>query len=318
MKEIIYLDVDLMNSMLAQLDEGLINSFTLEESRQESETEGVQTNHGRNAGLRGSLKVDTGLLPGGGFKVDGSLGNNSNQNTNESRTFLEGQKDVLNKAFHDHALDVLTSKLIDGKFLSHGPEFREGDIYLSEDAYRFYDFNLIKKSMDVDFMKKLLLMDIEKTGMNLKDAKKIVSKTNPNAKGRNQMELAKTVINAHDVAEPIIDVFEKMNIMSSFASNLLDDLTLIKTKNEIGLLKKRYLRESVEALSFRTDKSREVKYLVRVIGKKEHIFSEHNIPTIKENEIDIIPNMMLDLILGTFNIIKKGDLIVTPIAIYYE
>jgi hypothetical protein len=28
--------------------------------------------------------------------------------------------------------------------------------------------------------------------------------------------------------------------------------------------------------------------------------------------------MMIDIILGSFNIIEKGDLLVTPIAIYYE
>ena len=35
MKEIIYLDTEIMNSMLAQLDEGIVNSFSLEQSNQE-------------------------------------------------------------------------------------------------------------------------------------------------------------------------------------------------------------------------------------------------------------------------------------------
>ena len=103
MKEIIYLDTEIMNSMIAQLDEGIVNSFTLEEANQESKTEGQQTVRGKNAGLRGSVNASTGLLPGGGLKLDASLGNNGNESTNESRTILEGQKDILNKAFHDHA-----------------------------------------------------------------------------------------------------------------------------------------------------------------------------------------------------------------------
>jgi hypothetical protein len=318
MKEIIYLDTDLMNSMLAQLDEGLINSFSFEEAKQESETEGQQTLHGKNAGLRGSLKIGTGILPGGSLRLDGTLGNNSNESTSESRSFLEGQKDILNKAFHDHALDVLTQKLVDGDFLRHGPQFVEGDIFLSEANFRFYDFDLIRKAMNDNFMKQVLLMDINKLGLSLEDAKKIIAKTKPTAQEREKMDVSLSIIQAHEKAAPIVDVFEKMNMMSTFASTLLENLTLIKTKNELGLLKKKYLRESVESLSFRTDKSRKVKYLVRVIGRKEIVYSEKNIPKIEENELDIIPNMMLDLILGSFNIIKKGDLIVTPIAVYYE
>jgi hypothetical protein len=318
MKEIIYLDTDLMNSMLAQLDEGLINNFSLEQWDQTIETEGQQSSRGKNAGLNGSFQTGTGSIPGMNLNFGANIGNTGNETVHESRSILDSQKDILNKAFHDYALDVLTTKLIDGDFLSHGPRYHEGDIYLGEASYRFYDFDLIKKAMNQDFMKQVLLLDIEKLGLNLENAKKILRKNKPTAQEREKMETASIVIQAHDVATPIIDVFEKMNLMSSFASSLLEDLTLIKANNEIGLLKKKYLRESAESLSFRTDKSRKVKYLVRVIGRKDEIYSEKNIPVIKENDIDIIPNMMLDLILGSFNIVEQGDLIVTPIAIYYE
>ncbi|MBT2682239.1 hypothetical protein [Bacillus sp. ISL-37] len=318
MKEIIYLDTDIMNSMLAQLDEGLVNSFSSEEASQNSETEGQQSNRGKNAGLRGRLSVNTGFLPGGSVSLDGSVGNSGNESTHQSRTILEGQKDVLNKAFHDYALEVLTEKLLVKDLLNHGLDLMEGDIFLGEASYRFYDFNLIKKAMDHKFMGKLLLMDIEKLDLSLSEARKILTKPNPNAKEREKLSSASDVVNAHESATPVIEIFEKLNILSSFASNLLEDLAVIKTDRNIGLLKKKYLRESSEALSFRTDNSREVKYLMRVIGKKEEIYSGENLPIFQENDLDIIPNMMLDLILSSFKIVNKGDLIVTPIAIYYE
>lgn len=318
MKEIIYLDTDLMNSMLAQLDEGLVNSFSLEEASQDLETEGQQSTRGKNAGLRGRLSVNTGFLPGGSVSLDGSVGNSGNETTHESRTILEGQKDVLNKAFHDYALEVLSEKLLDKDLLSHEMDLMEGDIFLGEARYRFYDFNLLKKAMDHKFMGQLLLKDIEKLDLSLNEARKILNKPNPNAKEREKLSSASDVVNAHDTATPIIEIFEKLNILSSFASNLLEDLAIIKTDRNIGLLKKKYLRESSEALSFRTDNSREVKYLMRVIGRKEEIYTGENLPIFQENDLDVIPNMMLDLILSSFNIVKKGDLIVTPIAIYYE
>lgn len=317
MKEIIYLDTDLMNSMLAQLDKGLINNFSLEQTNQQSETAGQQTVRGKNAGIRGQLRLDTGWLPGGGVRLDGSLGNNGSEGTNESTTILEGQKDVLNKAFHDHALEVLTSRLLEEDMLKHGDDLKEGDLYLGESTYRFYDFNLLTNAIDPEIVNNLMLPDVSELGMDLEEAKKIVSKRNLNAQERLKIELAQTIIEVHKESQPLIKLFEKMNMLSKFSSRLLENLTVIKTSNKIGLLKKSCLRESAEALSFRTDKSRQVKFLVRVIGKKEIVYNGENFQ-FNENDLDVIPTMMMDIILGSFKIIEKDDLIVTPIAIYYE
>lgn len=65
MKEFIYLDTDLMNSMLAQLDEGLVNNFSIETSDQETNSNSTQSTSGKNSGLTASIKVGTGLFPGG-------------------------------------------------------------------------------------------------------------------------------------------------------------------------------------------------------------------------------------------------------------
>lgn len=132
------------------------------------------------------------------------------------------------------------------------------------------------------------------------------------------MEKAQKIMATHKKVRSILKVFKQLNSLSVFASNLLEDLSVIKTVNTIGLLKRKYLRESPESLSFRTDKSRKIKFLIRVIGKKEIVYDGFNIPQFQEEELDMIPNIMLDIILGSFKIIQKGDFIVTPIAIYYE
>lgn len=318
MKEIIYLDTDLMNSMLAQLDEGLINSFSLEQSNQKSESAGQQSVRGKSAGLKGQVEASTGFFPGGGLRLNASIGNNGTESTNESTTILEGQKDVLNKAFHDHALEVLTRKLNEKNLLCKGDQLNEGDLYLEESRYRFYDFALLKKAIDPDTMKEILLFDANQLGISYETAKKIIDKPKPNAREREMMETAYRVVSMHKQIQPIIDLFKQMNTFSNLASNLLEDLSVIKASDKIGLLKKKYLRESPEALSFRTDNSRKVKLLMRVIGKKERVYTDGDMPNFKENDLDIIPNLLLDIILGSFSILKEGDLIVTPIAIYYE
>lgn len=308
MKEIIYLDTNQMNSMLAQLDEGIINSFSMEQSNQEAETEGQQSTRGKSAGIQGGASVGTGLFPGGGLNLKASLGNNGNESTSESRTILEGQKDVLNKAFHDHSLEVLTSKLIENQLLSDERDLVEGKLYLGESSYRFYDFDLLKNAIDHEFMKKIT---IGQSGVKYKEVERLLTKNNPNARERELLKKYKPQLET-------IKIFEQLNMVSEFAATLLDGLTILKAGNYIGLLKKEYLRESTEALSFRTTKNRKIKFLVRVIGVKKVVITDFNMPILQENDLDAIPNMMLDIILGSFSIIKENDLIVAPIAIYYE
>ena len=62
MKEIIYMDTNLINSMLAQLDEGLTNSFTLESSSQQTDGETTQSSRTSNGHLNAGVKVSTGFF----------------------------------------------------------------------------------------------------------------------------------------------------------------------------------------------------------------------------------------------------------------
>ncbi|MGG0718733.1 hypothetical protein ABE096_14215 [Robertmurraya massiliosenegalensis] len=318
MKEIIYLDTDLMNSMLAQLDEGLIKSFSLEQWDQEVLTAGQQSARGKSAGVNGSLSTGTGAVPGFNLNFGANLGNNGNEMKHDSRSILDSQKDILNKAFHDFALDLLIKKLTEKCMINDSDDLIEGDIHTGESSFRFYDFELIRKSMDYNAMKEIILSEVNVQEMTFEEAKKIVSKQKPNAKDRENMEVAKKVVSAHQAAKPMIEMFKQLNSLSLFATSLLEHLSILKAENKIGLLKKKYLRESPEALSFRTDQSRKVKFLVRVIGSKDIVYNGFNLPTLSESDLDAIPNMMLDIILGSFNIILRGDLLVTPIAIYYE
>lgn len=319
MKEIIYLDTDIMNSILAQLKEGLITGFSQEESSQSSETAGQQSIRGNKAGFTSNLRIGTGMLPGAELRIGGNYGGEGTEGENSSTTFLEGQKDILNKAFHDYALELLTHELKQNELLVENYEdLKEGSLYLGESSYRFYDFNLLKKSMDYNFMSEMMLHDVSHLDLSYEDSKKLIAKKNPTAADREKLEMAQQIIRVNEQAQPIINILKQLNTFSTFASNLLEDLTVIKMGKNIGLLRNKNLRESIEALSFRTDKSRKVKYIMRVIGKKDVVFNGKNFSLIREQDLDIIPNMMLDILLGSFKIIEQGDLLVTPIAIYFE
>lgn len=319
MKEIIYLDTDIMNSMLAQLDEGLINSFVLESSEQEGVSETAATSLTKKAGLKAGGKLSTGLFPGGELSFGANIGNDNGETESTSKTMLEGQKDILNKAFHDYALEVLIQKLKENELLLGDPkQLEEGDLFFYESPYRFYDFDLLKSSLNIEAFKKMMLFEIQHIPLNYEEAKKLLDKKKPTPKDREKMDDALKVVLTYDQVNPTIQVIEQLNTLSGFGSDLLKNLTLIKAGKYIGLLKKDYLRESTESLSFRTEKIRKANILFRVIGKKNKVNDGTNIGAFSETDIDIIPNMMLDIILGSFNIIKVGDVMITPIAIYYE
>ncbi|MBB4826341.1 hypothetical protein HNO89_003600 [Sporosarcina luteola] len=161
MKEIIYLDIDLMNSMLAQLDEGLINSYSLEQHSQETDNELSESTRGKKAGLSGEVNVGTGALTGGTLSFGANLGNEGTERQAYSKSILEGQNHILNKAFHDYALEVLIAKLEEEVLLVTEQDCAEGDLYLSESTYRFYDFGLISKAKNSELMQKLLFDDIQ-------------------------------------------------------------------------------------------------------------------------------------------------------------
>lgn len=320
LKEIIYLDTDIMNSLLAQLDQGVISSISHEQSSQLNEGEEVKSSKTKKSRLGGGLKVNSGALPGGELHLKADLGNGGDEEESYSRGILEGQRDILNKAFHDYSLNILLKKLEENDLLynKNNDDLTEGNLLLGKSTFRFYDFDLINRAVDSNAFEQIMLLDINGVDLDYKNAKRIISKKNLNARERELKKLALRVVETHDSTRPIVKVMEALNAIGTFGSNLLKDLTLIKTDDKIGLLKKSYLRESVEALSFRTKRDREVKYLARIIGKKDVIFDGSTIPNFNTNDLDAIPNMMLDIILGSFDIIEKGDLLVTPIAIYYE
>ncbi|MGE7988917.1 DUF6414 family protein [Lysinibacillus fusiformis] len=316
MKEIIYLDTEIINSMLAQLDEGIVNSFTLESSSQETQGEESQSTLGKSAGINARIKLSTGFFPGGSATFGGNSGNNGIESEKISTTMLEGQKDILNKAFHDHALEILHNKLLERNLLKDIQSAVEGDVLFLESSFRFYDFELLKNSIDVDVMKQTMTFDETGTLPSYEEAKNAIKKNNN--KNTKVYQDAQTVLNIHNSIQPIMNVMSLLHSLGKYASQMLQNQSIIKAGTNIGIIKHKYLRESPEALVFRTDTSRKAKILLRVIGKKNQVFDGKNMKQLKEQDMDKIPNMMLDVILGSFQIINKGDLLVTPIAIYFE
>lgn len=327
MKEIIYLDTDIMNSLLAQLDHGIVNSYTKEQSKQTSEDTSTQYTSGGKSGLGASFKVSTGAIPGGSFGFNGSLGSSDSESESSSKAFTDGQRDLLNKIFHDHALNILINKLKENQLIKTNllsEELTEGDIIKINGEFDFYDFSLISVASNPNLWTEFLSWEDNETTFNLsqKEAEKIYSKIS-----KNQTLTKKETLHQNEALQvhqkylenkKIINIMKQLEVHSSTTDKLFKDLTFIKTDKLIGLLKKKFLRESTESLSFRGSNSRKATFIGRVIGVKDSVVDGTSELDFSPQQINQIPNVLLDILLGSFDIIEVGDTLISPIAVFYE
>lgn len=315
MKEIIYLDTNLVNSMLAQLNEGLVQSYSEELSTQEGNTDTRQDTKKSSGSFTGGVKIDTGLLPGGGLELRANKSSGGDTAEIISTTFLDGQKDILNKAFHDYSLNILIEELEKQKLIKENePKFIEGEIYFIEDNFKVYDFELIKRAADTDIISDFLMISQNNTDMSLEEAEKI-SKNNKGS----AIDKAKAtqVLNTKKEVDKTVLQYRKPEIFGVIGDNLLKDIEIIKANQIIALAKKDFFRTSSTIFAF-TDTTRKAKILFRVISTKDRIYDANNVGNIASDHIRLLPTVMLDIVLGSLKIVNIDDVMVAPIAIYYE
>lgn len=314
MKEIIYLDTDIINSLLAQLEQGIVNNYAVEETTATSESSGSSTDSGVDSGLETAVNLGLAKF---------NLKNDSRENESQisSVEVTEGQKDLLNKQFHDYSLDILMNKLNKENLIKE-KDFQEGDLIQTEGEFIFYDFSLISTASDPETWKEMISWEEKETSITKKEAKRIYDKLNKGQtltkkeeKNQNEALLVhKRYMEVNDISETM----GKLEKFSSTTDKLFKNLTFTKTDNLIGLLKKEFLRESSESLSFRGKNTRKAQFLGRVIGVKNEIVDGSNLERFSPQEINRIPNMLLDILLGSFKILEIDDILISPIAVYYE
>lgn len=312
MKEILYLDTELMNSNLAQIDQGLTTDISHHSDTQKTESDGSTYSNGKKAELGARLGIVS-------VNVNGKLGADAQEGFHESRSFLEGEKDILNKSFHDYSLSLLMDKLDEeGLLKKTDSDLNEGDFFIIESELILNDFSLIKRFCNPEKTENLLLAEIADSSMTYQEAKRIINKTKPTAKDRESMELAEIVVNVHESVKPTLLTLKQLHAFSDFLSDIFEDHSFIKVGKNAGIIKNSSLRESTTSLSLRSENNRRVKLLGRFTSKKQKVFNGFNFDELKPNELYKMPNLFLGVALGSMQLITEGDNIVSPIAIYFE
>lgn len=325
MKEIIYLDTEQMNSIISQLDNGLTTQFGGETSSQKQNGQSTTTESSLGLGAEGDIKLGAGALIA---KLSTSIAANILTESTESETthleLLDGQKEILNKIFHDKSLDILLTLLSENDLLK--PEYKsDGDFIKFEEVARILDFNFISQVFNMDNFNSVLSLGDKPniTPNEITIMRKIVKKIEENSPLTHKEE---SVFNKNkDAFEQVLSYElskENMRIPSegiAVLDKFLPKSILIKTNSLFAIGQSKYLRDPSEVTLFRNDNGRKASILARVVSKKDIIESEgQSIGEINPNELDSFPLKLIELTFGSMGMLNDGDIIAIPIAIYYE
>lgn len=326
MKEILYYDEESINSILSQFGGGIIQKLQVEDSALDSETETAVDDVKTDSGLSMNLKLSSGSLPGGEVNLGGKFGGIDGVSFSSSRTLSEGQKDIIEKIFHDHALELLI-KSLDEKYDLSTNSFntKEGDFTILNGNYIFYDFEIFKRSLNQELLIEVMSMAEDAP---TEQERKTIIKFMENASKKKQLnnEEKRKVQEYQEKYEQILALeeiekaFKMLDTFSRYSNEVLNGLVIFKIDNQLVIAEKKKMRIASEALSFRADSSvRKIKVLGRVIGKKgANTKLQDLLKNFMTQDLDKIPAVLLDVLLSSFEISAVDDIIINPIAIYYE
>lgn len=296
MKEIIYLDTKLVNSLLAQQNSGLITKLVNEDGESDARTEGSteQTTTSSDVGLSALLKA---------------AGSYSNTNVDSYNfVFSKSNKNLVETALDDHSLDLLITGLEAKELIKHS-DYQDGDLISVSGELTVFNFEQLANTSDLEEIE-FFLPGYDEFKSLQSELRKIKGKDKHLHRIKQiQEELSMNGWNN----------FKTMKHVSSYLTKLLPETNLIKISNTFSILPLEFLRVQSVQLSFMQLGKRKIKML----GICSSTFDEQ-IPSdfshMKDSNLMLkyAPTTILNIMLGSFGMVAKDDHLVRPIAIYFE
>lgn len=296
MKEIIYIDTKLVNSLLAQQNSGLITKLVNEDGESDARTEGSteQTTTSSDVGLSALLKA---------------AGSYSNTNVDSYNfVFSKSNKNLVETALDDYSLDLLITGLEAKNLIKHS-DYQDGDLISVSGELTAFNFEQLAETSDLEEISFLLPGYDEFKSLKSEYGK---------IKGRDKyLPRAKEIQQA--LSTNGWDVFEMIKHMSVYLKKLLPETNLIKISNTFSILPLEFLRVQSVQLSFMQLGKRKIKMLgICSSTFDEQVPSDFSHMEDSNLMLKYAPTTILNIILGSFGMIDKADHLVRPIAIYFE
>lgn len=299
MKEIIYLDTKLINSILAQNDQGLVLKRAFDKGETSSNSDEIA--HNVSLGTSGGVSLGANV----NVKRDETSSNK------QSLVYSETNKELIEVATHDYALDILLETLKDHDYIENKNP-NEGQFILQNNNITFYDFKKLHEAMDIDKMRLLFPEIFQPFDEFEKELNKLL-KSNKEKHKERIAELQEKIDNS------LPKVFSQMNQLSDYMIDLYDGAILAKVGKTISICEPDYIRLKPSLLSIMNLSKRKATILGIVTAKEAGNISLENLNSDSASEIfSNIANSFMEIINTSFDITTEGDYYVRPIAIYFE
>lgn len=304
MKEIIYLDSEMVNSYLAQLDSGLMERFmkslAMAKTEQEEASEGGTTT--------------------GSLGLSGTGVSQANTTSTKNSIVYSSTNTELNQIiFHDYALDILIDKLGSSNAISN--KYNDGEFVLIKGEFRIYDFERLKASTSPDIMS---LFDDSKEHNKKIDSQISQAKKSSLPKNEKNKILANLQSQKKPTKNSIMEHMNPIHSFAKFSNAIFPGYCLIRINNLVCLCPKSSMRVTDATLTLLNESNRSITVLGVTIAK----FDSERIPKYMDGSnqtslstIEIassVPNMLAGLMLLSMELCEADDYFIRPIAIYFE
>lgn len=298
MKHFVYLDTDLINSYLAQIDEGLTNmkQTEIESIRTESKTQ-------ENVPGKDRTLMSIGLSSLLNFQYE--LEDEHTRGIN-AISHTEAGKEILSKIIHDNSYDNLISYLRSTsqiKNFNNDTKYNIGDYLMINDNFKMVDLSIIANLFSEDFKKvynSMLSGEFESTLQNL------------NREQKRSNEVRKKEKEIKNKISSDLKMFDYVVGMITYISKLLPSSKYIVYENLFIPLNEKYLRENYISLRYKYTSSSTI--VGQVTGNLRDILDFR-----PNNELDEIIKAVDVMLFATLKIlsINENFKVVNPIAWYY-
>ncbi len=299
MRQFLYLDTDIVNSIIAQAEDGLVQSFTreLENTDVEANTDGssIQTKAKFGSSIAQLLKMEA------------HLSAELSESTQDSYT--DTSREIVNKTLHDAAFNLAYKNLTIHKIDPHVQDYDDIGNYL--ELTRCFDF------VDLEYLEKLFGKEGIVDFLKLSEAGKIEESV-ATIKGQYSREQQrKAASEVKKEAQKLIAAEKKkyddaLTIIKALRAIIPYNRMLISVDGYLIPLNERYFRIDPSDLGFKYGGE------ITCVGLLTNIIGEDTDPNDSKNvfaSLQFAVNEAMRKILPT----KESDLcVIHPIAIYYE
>lgn len=298
MKQFLYLDIDIVNSIIAQSEQGLIESLSNEQVSSDTESDDSKVSANVKSKLGGSLAK----LVKAEASLAGSL------ESIESGTSTLTSREIISKTMHDAAFDIAYSYI--------SPIQTDYGNHEADDTGNYVEVKRIFDFIDFDYLEKLF----EKEGIieyiKKNTAKKIEDEAKKIREGYNREQLRKAKINFNSAIKEAVNTsneeFDEIAVIIKALRGLIPyNRILVSNDGYLIPLNTKYFRIDPVDLGFKYGGE------ITCVGMVTNIIGEDTNPNDNKNifaTLQFTANEVLRSMLPT----NQNTLcVIHPIAIYY-